>query len=305
MHDSAPIRLATRRSPLALWQANWVADQLLQQGHRTELVLLTSRGDTDQAPIDGTRGVGFFTKRIQQALVEGEADVAVHSLKDLPTDPDERFALAAIPPRAAVGDCLISGSDHTLADLPNGSVIGTGSRRRAAQLLHMRSDLQVRPIRGNVQSRLEKLASGEFDAIILAEAGLSRLEMTQHVTERLTLEQMLPAPGQGALGIETRADNPIVTSVLASLDDRETRACVTAERTLLSHLSGGCLAPIAALATVAGDQLTLRALVLSTDGKTRLEHSAIGAIDQPNELAVEVGNQLLSQGAEPLIKEAR
>lgn len=305
MQHFPPLRLATRRSPLALWQANWVADQIRKLGYPTELVLLTSRGDTDQAPIDGTRGVGFFTKRIQQALLDGEADIAVHSLKDLPTETDPAFTLAAIPPRAAVGDCLISASEKTFAQLPPQAVIGTGSRRRAAQLLHHRDDVRVEPIRGNVQSRLQKLSDGLFDAIVLAEAGLSRLEMTQHVTERLPLEMMLPAPGQGALGIETRSDDQRTSDIAQQLDDAVTRAAVTAERKLLSHLSGGCLAPIAALGTVIGDSLHLKAVVLSADGKTRLMHEASDTIANASELGITVAEQLRHDGADAFIAAAR
>ena len=305
MHQSPPIRLATRRSPLALWQAKWVASQLQEQGYATELVLLTSGGDTDQTPIDGTRGVGVFTKRIQQALLDDEADIAVHSLKDLPTEADPQFCLAAIPPRAAVGDCLISASEKTFAALAGGAVIGTGSRRRPAQLLHRRDDIRVEPIRGNVQSRLQKLKDGLFDAIVLAEAGLSRLEMTQHVTEKLPLDQMLPAPGQGALGIETRSDDRRTIDVASTLDDPITRASVTAERMLLSHLSGGCLAPIAALATVAEGRIALQAVVLSADGQTRLYHEGEDAIENAVALGIAVADKLRADGADALIQAAR
>ncbi len=305
MQRSNPIRLATRRSPLALWQANWVADQLRRHEIATELVLLTSQGDTDQAPIDGTRGVGFFTKRIQQALLDDEADIAVHSLKDLPTEPQPEFHLAAIPPRAAVADCLISRDGSDFWQLPAGARIGTGSRRRCSQLLYHRGDLRVSPIRGNVQSRLQKLHAGDFDAIVLAEAGLTRLEMTEHTGQPFPLTMMLPAPGQGALGIETRADAETVRKVAALLDDPVTRAAVTAERTLLSHLSGGCLAPIAALSTPQGRTLHLKAVVLSADGRTQLAHQASGAIDRAAQLGVEVAERLLHHGAAALIAAAR
>ncbi|MEX0824978.1 MAG: hydroxymethylbilane synthase [Pirellulaceae bacterium] len=305
MHKSSTLRLATRRSPLARWQAEWVARELTALGQQVDLVLLTSRGDVDQAPIDGTRGVGFFTKRIQDALLQGEADIAVHSLKDLPTDPQPALQLAAIPRRAPVGDCLMTRSGETLAQLAAGAVVGTGSRRRGAQLLHIRPDLRVQAIRGNVETRLAKLQEGKYDAIVLAEAGLTRLEMTEHVSERLPLEVMLPAPGQGALGIETRADDERAISILASLDDAESRAAVTAERSLLRELSGGCLAPIAALGTVDGNRLSLRAAVLSADGQQRLDHQATGRVDQAASLGVEVAAVLHEQGADALIAAAR
>jgi hydroxymethylbilane synthase len=305
MDASSTIRLATRRSPLARWQAEWVAAELTALGQTVELVLLTSRGDVDQAPIDGTRGVGFFTKRIQQALLEGEADVAVHSLKDLPTDPQPALHLAAIPPRAPVGDCLITREGGRLEELPPQAKIGTGSRRRGAQLRHRRPDLVIESIRGNVETRLAKLREGQYDAIILAEAGLTRLEMTEHVTERLPLEVMLPAPGQGALGIETRADDAGLSELLGRLDDPATRAAVTAERSLLKHLSGGCLAPIAALATIQNEQLRLRAAVLSADGAERLLHEAEVPIAEAAALGSEVAEVLRGEGADALIEAAR
>lgn len=306
--DARPIRLATRRSPLALWQAHWVADALREHDIASELVLLTSRGDTDQAPIDGTRGVGFFTKRIQQALFDDEGDVAVHSLKDLPTEPEPGLHLAAISPRASVGDCLISRHDGGLDQLPDGAVIGTGSRRRQAQILHRFPRLKVAAIRGNVQSRLQKLADGQYDAIVLAEAGLERLEMTDRVSERLSLDWMLPAPGQGALGIEVRQDDASTTEALAKLNDGTAAAAVTAERALLQTLSGGCLAPIAALAELdRGDaaRLRLRASVLSPDGTIRLDAEQIGDAETPHELGQEVAKRLQAQGAQPLIDAAR
>lgn len=305
MHKSSTLRLATRRSSLAKWQAEWVARELTALGQQVELVLLTSRGDLDQTPIDGTRGVGFFTKRIQDALLDGEADIAVHSLKDLPTEPQPALHLAAIPPRAPVGDCLITRGGESLAQLSAGAVVGTGSRRRGAQLLHARPDLRVHPIRGNVETRLAKLQEGQFDAIVLAEAGLTRLEMTEHVSERLPLDVMLPAPGQGALGIEARADDDRAIAILTSLDDRETRAAVTAERSLLQELSGGCLAPIAALATIDGDRLNLQAVVLSADGQQRLQHQGSGPIDQAARLGAEVAANLREQGADAFIAAAR
>ncbi|WP_153559404.1 hydroxymethylbilane synthase [Roseimaritima sediminicola] len=305
MQQTSPVRLATRRSPLALWQANWVADRLREHGYETELVMLTSRGDADQSPIDGTRGVGVFTKRIQQALLDDEADVAVHSLKDLPTETDPAFHLAAVPVRAAVGDCLISRSGRTLDELPAQAKIGTGSRRRAAQLLHVRDDLTIEPIRGNVQSRLQQLKDGRFDAIVLAEAGLSRLEMAEQATERLPIASMLPAPGQGALGVETRADDVRTREIAALLDDAATRAAVTAERIVLSHLSGGCLAPIAALARLEDETLHLQAVVLSTDGKTRLFHEGREPLAAARQLGIEVAEKLRHDGADALVAAAR
>jgi hydroxymethylbilane synthase len=307
------LRIATRHSPLAMWQAEHVAELLAAHGIETELVPLVSGGDIDMRPIDGSRQMGVFTKRIQQALIDDEADIAVHSLKDLPTAVDARFTLTAVPTRETVHDCLLAKMPHDLDDLPRGARIGTGSRRRAAQLLSLRADLDIQPIRGNVQTRLAKLEAGEFDAIILAKAGLVRLEMTEipHVT--LSLEQMLPAPGQGALGIETRSDDVEATKAVASIDHADTRAAVTAERTLLANLHGGCLAPIAALGKVTEQLLTLDALVLASDGSIRLAEtgsialtSDIEAADvSARDLANQVSARLIEAGARELIEQAR
>ena len=307
------LRIATRKSPLAIWQAEHVATLLEAQGIATVLVPLVSTGDVDMSPIDGTRQVGVFTKRIQQALVDDEADVAVHSLKDLPTEYDSRFALAAVPERESVFDCLVSPEAKALEDLPDGAVVGTGSRRRAAQLLALRSDLQIEAIRGNVQTRLEKLASENYEAIVLAEAGLLRLEMSEVPRVRLSLEQMLPAPGQGALGIETRSDDAAATSALGTIDHPGTRAAVIAERTLLADLHGGCLAPIAAHATCEDQQINLSAIVLSTDGRESLKESTSGPLSedssqwqqQATDLAKQVSEKMISAGARDLILQAR
>lgn len=273
------LRIATRQSPLALWQAEHIASLLAESGVETVLVPMVSGGDTDMRPIDGTRQVGLFTKRIQQALIDDEADVAVHSLKDLPTEPDPRLMLAAVPTRETVADCLVSHAAWTLATIPEGSRVGTGSHRRAAQILSRRPDLRVESIRGNVQTRLSKLdpsedAEAPFDAIVLADAGLLRLEMDDVKRTRFSTQEMLPAPGQGALGIEVRRDDADSAAALAPLNDVSSRAAVTAERLLLSSLHGGCLAPIAAYSVASKDRLTLTAVALSPDGSVRIDESA-------------------------------
>ena len=305
------LRIATRNSPLALWQAEHVASLLDQAGATTQLVPLVSGGDTDMSPIDGTRQVGVFTKRIQQALIDDEADVAVHSLKDLPTEVDERFRLAAVPVRETVEDSLVSPNAWGWSDLPPGARVGTGSRRRAAQLLSLRNDLRIEPIRGNVQTRLAKLEAGEFDAILLAEAGILRLELDDLPRTRLSLTDMLPAPGQGALGIEVRSNDDEALEVVAGLDDISTRASVTAERLLLASLHGGCLAPIAALAHVDRERLRMKAVVLSHDGRQRLEEHHDVAFDPDHwqrsaeGLATHVSGELANRGAAKLIQEQR
>lgn len=303
--NSQVIRVATRKSPLAVWQANWVSQQLAARGIHCELVLLSSLGDADLRPITSSTEVGLFTKRIQQALLQGEADVAVHSLKDLPTAEFANLHVAAIPPRADVRDRLISNLNHSLQTLPVGAVVGTSSRRRAAQLLYHRPDLQIQPIRGNVQTRMDQVLQGTFDATILASAGLERLAIEDVGGTLLPLEEMLPAPGQGALAIETRIDDERSSEIVLMLDDRATRAAVTAERSLLKHLSGGCLAPIAAYGRTSGNQLSLTAVVLSVDGTVRLQRDAVASIDQASELGIQVADELLSAGADRWIDAAR
>jgi len=305
-----PLRIATRKSPLALWQAEYVAERLKQHGIATVLVPMVSSGDTDMRPIDGTRQVGLFTKRIQQALLENEADIAVHSLKDLPTEQNASLTLAAVPERETVLDSLVAKTSLKLDDLPPKACIGTGSQRRAAQLRNRRPDLNVMPIRGNVQTRLGKLEEGEFDAIMLAEAGILRLEMHDLPRTQFPIEEMLPAPGQGALGIEIRADDKSCEGVRA-LDHLPTRAAVTAERQLLASLHGGCLAPIAALSQVAGDTLELKATVLSQDGTQRLDEThelptnPQSMLKTAEQLAQLAATALLERGAAELINAAR
>jgi len=306
-----PIRIATRNSPLALWQAEFVAGRLEMIGVAAELVPLVSGGDTDMRPIDGTRQVGLFTKRIQQAVLDNEADVAVHSLKDLPTETDERLLLAAVPERETVIDSLVSPNAWTLGELPPGSIIGTGSRRRAAQLLNRRPDLNIHPIRGNVQTRLSKLEAGEYDAIVLAEAGLLRLKLADVERTQFTISEMLPAPGQGALGIEVRSDDPESITAISRLNHPPTCTAVTAERHLLAALHGGCLAPIAAFAEVDQNQLRLTAVVLSADGSQRIDDSEARPADADDLLAGAtaiaecVSDRLIQQGARKLIQQQR
>lgn len=299
------IRIATRKSPLALWQANWVASELIARGHACELVPLSSLGDSDLRPITSATEVGLFTKRIQQAVIEGEADVAVHSLKDLPTAEFEAVHVSAIPSRADVHDRLISVDKWSLEELPVGAIVGTSSRRRAAQLLHARPDLQIRPIRGNVQTRIDQVIGGDFHATVLAAAGLDRLALPAIGGYDLDLKTMLPAPGQGALAIETRRDDDAVSKTVSSIDDAQTHACVTAERSLLRHLSGGCLAPIAAYGHIDDGRLHLSAVVLSTDGTIRLHDTGEGEIQDAVAIGEKVAEALLVAGADRWIEAAR
>ncbi|TWU33767.1 hydroxymethylbilane synthase [Novipirellula artificiosorum] len=308
---SRSVRIATRYSALAMWQAEHVANLLSNAGVATEIVPLISSGDTDMRPIDATRQVGVFTKRIQQALIDNEADIAVHSLKDLPTEVDSRLTLIAVPPREVVNDCLVSPARWTLDSLPAGACIGTGSRRRAAQLKNRRPDLNIQPIRGNLQTRLEKLQTGDFDAIMLASAGLMRLKMDSVPRVELSLVEMMPAPGQGALAIEVRSDATEIQAATQCLNDLATRAAVTAERSLLANLNGGCLAPIAGYAQILEGHLRLDALVLSVDGSKRLEDSRSIRFDENHwqtcaeRIAAEATENLASRGARELIAEVR
>ena len=293
-----PIRIATRHSPLALWQAEFVAEQLRHRGCEVSLVPLVSRGDIDMRPMEIARPgqervVGVFTKRIQEALLDDEADVAVHSLKDLPTQTHPQLTLAAVPRRGPVGDVLVSHRRWSVDQLPTGAIVGTGACRRVSQLFNHRPDVRTLPIRGNVQTRLAKWKNGDYDAIVLAAAGLERLEMGDVPRTSIDLETMLPAPGQGALAIEVRRDDEEVADVVRTIDDPATRLAVTAERSMLARLDGGCLAPIAALATLVPSPsdgepgsmtLGLRCRVLSTDGRSRIDHdAAIAVVDWRSE----------------------
>ncbi len=302
----AELRLATRKSPLARWQAQWVAQLLAQAGVSTQLVFVTTRGDRQQSTSIARLGAqGVFTREIQQAVLDGRADAAVHSLKDLPTDPVPGLLLAAVPRRGPVQDVLIARDNLTLEQLPAGAVIGTGSLRRRAQLLRRRGDLKFVAMRGNVDTRLEKLQRGECDALMLAEAGLQRLGLEQHVTQRLPLEWVLPAVGQGAVGVECRQDDTAAREALARIDDAATHQAVLAERALLRSLRGGCLAPVAALAQVVHQRLRLQAVVLSPDGTRRLHTTVTGEPEQAESLGEGAACELLDRGAAELIEQAR
>lgn len=296
-----PLRIGTRGSKLALWQAQWVSGQLQQRGIETELVIISTQGDVSTGPLSQGGGQGLFTKEIQRELLDNKVDVAVHSLKDLPTLPVEGLVLAAVPSRETTADCLISRDKLRFAELPAGARVGTGSTRRAAQLRAWRPDVEIRDIRGNVDSRLRKLQEGQYDAIVLAAAGLTRLKLLGDITEILEQERVLPAVGQGALGLECRGDDHSAIAALQKLNDWESQAAVTAERELLRTLMAGCLAPVAALASVTQDKLTLRARVLSIDGVKVIEANLMGAVHEAAAIGQRLGRQLLEQGAHQLI----
>lgn len=306
-NTAARIRLGTRASPLALWQADWVAARLKETGVHVEIVLIATQGDQQQSgPIGAIGTQGVFTKEIQRALLDGRIDLAVHSLKDLPTEPVAGLCLAAVPEREAPGDVLVSREGCRFEELPHGARLGTGSPRRRAQLWHARSDLQMVDVRGNVETRLRKLEEGQFDALVLAEAGLRRLGLANRITQVLPKELLLPAVGQGALGLETRADGESARRAVGALDHPATHAAVLAERALLATLRGGCLAPVGAWGRSEADgQLQLTGVVLSGNGRTRLHADGVRMASEPTELGREVAAALLSQGAAELIENSR
>jgi hydroxymethylbilane synthase len=301
------IRIGTRGSPLARWQANWVAGQLRSELVEVELVPIATAGDRDQAgPIGAIGTTGVFTKELQRALLDGRIDLAVHSLKDLPTESVEGLSLAAVPPRESVGDALLSRNRLRLAELPPGAKVGTGSLRRQSQLLFARPDLHVSDVRGTVETRVAKLHEGQYEAMVLAEAGLTRLGLQSEIVEILPTSLMLPAVGQGALGLETRADDHATRSAVEQLDDRATHGAVAAERSLLAALRGGCLAPVGAWARVEQESaLRLTAVVLNRDGQKRLQAEAVAPLSEAVELGRRVASELLAQGAASLIASSR
>jgi hydroxymethylbilane synthase len=300
------MRLGTRASKLARWQADWVAARLRHVGHTVEIVEITTAGDVEQSgPVTDIGAPGVFTKEIQRAVLAGEIDFAVHSLKDLPTEVVAGLTLAAVPPRESPADVLIARGADSFDALAESALVGTGSLRRQSQLRHARPDLRVESIRGNVDTRIRKLGEGQFDAIVLAEAGLKRLGLARRITQVLPCEVMLPAVGQGALGIECRRDDLAMLTALDSLNDADSHAAVLAERALLAHLRGGCLAPIGALARVANGQLRLSAVVLDPNGSRRLDASGAASSADAISLGRRVADDLLVHGAAELIAAGR
>jgi hydroxymethylbilane synthase len=307
------IRIGTRGSRLATTQAGSVRDALLANGHLAELVTVTTEGDRSSQPI-ATIGVGVFTTALREAIEEGRVDAAVHSHKDLPTADDPRFVVAAIPPREDPRDAVVARNGLTLAELSRGSVVGTSSPRRAAQLRALGLGLEIRPLRGNLDTRLSRVSSGDLDAVVVARAGLARLGRLDDVTETLEPVQMLPAPAQGALAVECSADNTELAGLLAQLDDADTRAAVTAERALLAELEAGCSAPVGALAEVVEsidedghvfEELSLRGCVATLDGSDVIRASGIGSPDRARELGLSVAGELFALGARELMSGAR
>ena len=307
MKTSDYIRVGTRGSKLAHWQAEWIAQQIRERNIDVELVTITTQGDENVSGSVGSLGsTGIFTKEIQRALLENQIDLAVHSLKDLPTDPVDGIFLVAVPKRVACMDVLLSQNNCTLHQLPSESRIGTGSIRRQSQVLFLRNDVCVLDIRGNVETRIGKLKNGDYDAIVLARAGLERLGLEQHISYEFAIDEMLPAVGQGALGLETRCDDERVQQCVRSLDHPPSHQAVLAERALLAHLRGGCLAPVGAWGRVDDEgHLQLDAVVLDAVGTKRLTSSQQGSAQSAIAIGEKAAKELLKQGAASLIDTAR
>ena len=299
------LRIGTRSSTLARWQAEWVAAQLTALGAEIEMVHISTEGDVSSRPLGAIGGQGLFTKAIQQSLLSGDIDLAVHSLKDLPTEPVAGLQLAAVPSRENAGDVLVSKVANSLDTLPQGARVGTGSARRRAQLLYTRRDLQIAEIRGNLDTRLQKLDKGLYDAIILAEAGIRRLGWQQRITQVIPKRIMLPAVGQGALGIEARTDDSRTLAILAHLDDAPSHKAVLAERAMLAALRAGCLAPVGGWARQVENRLVLDGVVLDGDGTRRVYASVDGDSDDAEAIGREAAERLLAQGAADLIAASR
>ena len=301
-----PLRIGTRGSPLALWQARHVANLLrgVVPARPIELVEIETVGDqVRDVPLVRLGGDGAFTKAIQQALLDRRVDVAVHSLKDLPTFRVEGLMLAAVPKRGPTGDAFVSKKHRAFVELPGGAVVGTSSLRRRAQLLQRRPELKLIDMRGNVETRLRKLIEQDLDAIILAQAGLVRLGLADQITEVLDATWMFPAVGQGALGLECRCDDDATRVIVDRLNDAATRWAVLAERAMLRGLGGGCQVPIGALTNITEGNLTLRGVVLPPDGSQRVEAEIAGPMEQAESLGQALADQLRGRGAEELLKE--
>nr|WP_314116437.1 hydroxymethylbilane synthase [uncultured Aggregatibacter sp.] len=299
------LKIATRQSPLALWQANYVKDRLQQlyPDLTIELVPMVTKGDVIlDSPLAKIGGKGLFVKELENALLTQEADIAVHSMKDVPMQFPEGLGLAVICQREDPRDAFVSHSYRTFAELPQGAVVGTSSLRRQCQLKALRPDLDIRSLRGNVGTRLSKLDNGDYDAIILASAGLIRLGLADRIASFIDVEQSLPAAGQGAVGIECRTDDMQVQALLAPLADAETTYCVRAERAMNNHLQGGCQVPIGGYAVLQQGQLYLRALVGDIDGSRIIRAEGKSPVENAEALGVQIAEQLLAQGADKILQ---
>lgn len=300
-----PIIIATRESPLALWQANWVKARLnvIYPNLTVELLGITTKADKLlETPLTEIGGKGLFVKELEEALLDKRADIAVHSMKDVPMELPAGLCIPVMCEREDPRDVLVANDFASLAALPIGAVVGTSSLRRQSQLCALRPDLKIIHLRGNVNSRLVKLDKKDYDAIILAAAGLKRLGWEGRITEYLTVEQSLPAAGQGILGIECREDDVVTQEIIATLNDITAATCVTAERALCRRIGGGCQAPVAAFAEISQQKITLRGLVGREDGSLLLRVSQSAALTQAEQLGLTAAENLLQQGAEEILR---
>ncbi|NUF48859.1 hydroxymethylbilane synthase [Gilliamella sp. ESL0250] len=300
------IRIATRKSPLALWQANFVKQNLLlaHKNLTVELIPIVTQGDILlDSPLSKIGGKGLFVKQLEQAILNSEADIAVHSIKDIPAEFPEGLTLATICKRDDVRDAFISNKYSNLDELPNGAVIGTSSLRRQCQLRAKYPHLQIKDLRGNVGTRLAKLDNNEYDAIILASVGLKRLALEDRIKQYIETSLILPAVGQGAIGIETRTDDKQILNILSVLDDKNSRVCIQAERAMNKTLQGGCQVPIACYSQLNNDILSLQGLVGRIDGSKIIKAALTGDISEAEKLGQELAKRLLEQGAKAILQE--
>lgn len=300
------IIIGSRGSQLALWQANWVKDRLAAAGYELEIRIIKTTGDRlANIPLSQSGTKGLFIKEIEEALAAREIDLAVHSLKDLPTEQPEGLTVTAVPEREDARDVFISKDGQSFAELPSGARLATGSLRRQSQLRRLRGDLEIVPMRGNLDTRLKKLDRGDCEAVVLAAAGVHRLGLAARITEYFEPDQVCPAVGQGALAIEIRGGDERMQKVLAPLDHPPTHRAVSAERAMLYHLGGGCQVPIAANAVTASNELRLQGVVASLDGAEVVRASAVGSENDPKSLGVAVARNLLEQGARTILESVK
>ena len=300
------IRIATRKSPLALWQANFVKQNLLlaHKDLKVELIPMVTQGDIIlDSPLSKIGGKGLFVKQLEQAILNNEADIAVHSIKDIPAQFPEGLMLATICQRDEVRDAFVANKYTSLNDLPEGAIVGTSSLRRQCQLRSHFPHLIIKDLRGNVGTRLNKLDEEQYDAIILASVGLKRLSLEHRITQYIDTDLILPAVGQGAIGIESRTDDKQILDIISVLDDKKSRACIQAERAMNNALQGGCQVPIAGYCRLNNDELTLQGLVGRVDGSKIIKQQITGFINEAESLGEKLAKQLLNQGADLILTE--
>jgi hydroxymethylbilane synthase len=300
-----PLRIGTRGSLLAKWQAESVRKRLFAlAGVEAEIVIIKTSGDKmQQSPLTQIGGKGIFIKELEDALLDESIDLAVHSVKDIPTETPSRLSFPAVCRRDDIRDCLISAAGSTLANLKHGARVGTSSLRRQAQLLHLRPDLDIRELRGNIDTRLRKVGDGQYDAIVLAKAGLDRLGWSDRISEIFSPEVFMPAVGQGAIAVETRLGDNETADLLAKLDDSETRSSIIAERAMLKTLQGGCQVPIGAWARIERGEMVMEACVTSADGLQFVKQRLTGTPEQSAELGEQIARMLIAAGAQNILEE--